>query len=52
MDSPDGGATVDERAIVPGIGFTDLFLLDDTGQNYSHYLLVDITTAGGSCAEH
>jgi len=48
----DGGTDLVERGLVPGIGFTDLYLLDDT-MNLSHYLLVDIIPDdGGVCAEH
>jgi hypothetical protein len=49
----DGGTdSLLERGLVPGIGFTDLYLVDDS-KNLSHYLLVDIIADdGGLCAEH
>jgi len=50
----DGGLSAAQRGIVPGIGFTDLLLLDDT-MNLSHYLLADIIPdpdGNAPCAEH
>jgi len=48
----DGGASATAEAwITPGIGFTDLFLPSDTG-GYTDYLLVDIVSDGGACADH
>ena len=47
-----GAENLIERGLVPGIGFTDLYLVDDT-KNLSHYLLVDIIPDdGGACALH
>jgi hypothetical protein len=49
----DGGMlTADQREIVPGIGFTDLYLVDTETNNLAHYLLVDIIPDDGGCAEH
>ncbi len=47
----DGGLAADQRGVVPGIGFTDLYMIDDT-MNLSHYLLVDIIPDDGGCGEH
>ena len=51
-DDGDGGLKGDQRSVVPGIGFTDLYLLDTDTNNLAHYLLVDIIPDDAGCAEH
>jgi len=44
---------LEQRWIVPGIGFTDLYLPTDDGNAFADYLLVDIIPdSAGGCANH